>query len=147
VFAWGAALRRDRPPSWLRFIVFPVPAILFAVGLIALVNHFGERAPSDPPYMEFTLLLLAATGMTLVWKPAPLPDKTQPGKDEGQPQEDSAAKENASKCFWQPAHCSRLIALSALLTLAAFLAWWSTEVLYAQQVVYSYAGQTDSSKK
>lgn len=147
VFAWGAALRRDRSRSWLLLTVLPVPAILFAVGLIATVNHFGEGAPSDPPYMEFTVLLLAATGMWLVWKPAPSSDKTHPLKNEGEPQENFAAKESASKCFWQPAHCSRLIALSAILTLAAFLAWWSTEVLYAQQVVYSYVGQTNASKK
>jgi hypothetical protein len=33
------------------------------------------------------------------------------------------------------------LCLSAILSFAAILGWWSTEVLYAEQVVYSFESQ------
>ena len=35
----------------------------------------------------------------------------------------------------------RLVELSAILSFAAILGWWSTEGLYAEQVVYSFDSQ------
>jgi hypothetical protein len=37
--------------------------------------------------------------------------------------------------------------LSAILTVAAFQGWWSTEVLYGRQVIYSYDSQGTTAQK
>jgi len=52
---------------------------------------------------------------------------------------DEAPKEK--KCVWRIEHWSSLVVLSAVLTTAAVLGWWSTEVLYVEQVIYSYDSQ------
>ena len=131
VFALGAALRREKPGSWLSLVVIPVPALVFAVAVIALNNHYQEHLPADPPYMEFTLLLLSLVGAWLVWKrPSPLsPARLQGLRDRG------------TKCSWQKEQWAKLVLLSAILTLAAFLGWWSSEVIYGEQVIYSYDSQ------
>ena len=131
VFALGAALRREKPGSWLSLVVIPVPALVFAVAVIALDNHFREHLPADPPYMEFTLLLLSLVGAWLVWKrPSPLsPARLQGLRDRG------------TKCSWQKEQWAKLVLLSAILTLAVFLGWWSSEVIYGEQVIYSYDSQ------
>jgi hypothetical protein len=136
LFAMGAALRREKPSSWLSLGIVSVPAVLFALAVIAGVNHFEEPQPADPPYMEFTLLLLSAVGARLVWKrPSPqTPDHARAKKVE-------SGRETSTKCSWQKEHWAGLVLLSAILTLAAFLGWWSTEVLYAKQVIYSYDSQ------
>ncbi len=131
VFALGAALRREKPGSWLSLVVVPVPAIVFAVTVIALNNHFHEHLPADPPYMEFTLLLLAMVGAWLVWKK---PVRETPVQLE-------ARRDRGTKCSWRKEQWAKLVLLSAILTLAAFLGWWSTEVLYGAQVIYSYDSQ------
>ena len=170
VFAWGSTLRRDKPRSWLRLALAPMPAVFFAVALIATVNHFGERAPSDPPYMEFTLLLLALVGAWLVWIRPSLPleqaganqsgvnqigaNQTQANQSQGNQapanqvpaKEVGAGKETGSKCYWQKEHWARLVLLAAILSAAAVLGWWSTEVIYAEQVIYSYDSQITQSK-
>jgi hypothetical protein len=166
VFAWGATLRRDKPRSWLRLALASVPALFFAVALIAAVNHYGERSPSDPPYMEFTLALLALLGAWLVWiRPSPPPEKAganpaganqaeaNPAKGNPVPanqapaKETSGGKETGSKCYWQKEHWARLVLLSAILSSAAILGWWSTEVIYAEQVIYSYDSQSTIAPK
>jgi hypothetical protein len=166
VFAWGSTLKREKPRSWLRLALAPAPAFFFAVALIATVNHFGERAPSDPPYMEFTLLLLALVGAWLVWiRPSPPEDQAaakpaganqaEANQAKGNPapanqapaKETSAGKETGSKCYWQKEHWARLVLLSAILSAAAILGWWSTEVIYAQQVNYSYDSQSSIAPK
>lgn len=155
VFAWGATLRRDKPRSWLRLALAPVPALFFAVALIATVNHFGERAPSDPPYMEFTLMLLALVGAWLVWiRPSPPLEQAganqvgvnQAGVNQAGAKETNAGKETGTKCYWQKEHWARLVLLSAILSAAAVLGWWSTEVIYAEQVIYSYDSQISQTK-
>jgi hypothetical protein len=132
LFALGAALRREKPRSWLSLVLVPVPVLLFAVALIAAVNHFEEHLPADPPYMEFTLLFLSLAGAWLIWRrPSP------------RTREQARAKEadSGTKCSWQREHWAGLVVLSAILTAATFLGWWSTEVLYGKQVVYSYDSQ------
>lgn len=131
VFALGAALRREKPGSWLSLVIVPVPAIVLAVAVIAVNNHFHENLPADPPYMEFTLLLLALVGAGLVWK-RPLPQ--MPARLEG-------LRNRSTKCSWRKEQWAKLVLLSAILTLAAFQGWWSTEVLYGTQVIYSYDSQ------
>ena len=44
VFALGAALRREKPGSWLSLVVIPVPALVFAVAVIALDNHYPRTS-------------------------------------------------------------------------------------------------------
>jgi hypothetical protein len=140
VFGFGAGLRRHKL-GWLRLALVPVPVLYFAVALLATVHHYRKGVPANPPYMEFTLLLLAMVGAWLVWK-HPL---SKPGD---RAQETVCGKETETQCFWQNAHWARLGVISALLTMAVFLGSWSTEVLYAQQVVYSYDSQgTTASQK
>ena len=136
LFAYGAALRREKPSSWVRLALVPVPGLYLAVALIATLHHFGDRLPSDPPYMEFTLTLLGLVGTWLVWKrPSPqLPDKAHV-------QQTGAGGKTGTECNWQKEHWARLVVFSAIVTVAVVLGWWSTEVLYGEQVVYSYSSQ------
>lgn len=136
LFALGAALRREKPGSWVSLTIVPVPALVFAVALKATLNHFAEHIPSDPPYMEFTLFLLALAGAWLVWK---RPSTRTPD------QEADSGSETGTKCSWRKEHWAGLVVLSAILTAAAILGWWSTELLYGQQVIYSYDSQATSS--
>jgi hypothetical protein len=80
--------------------------------------------------MEFALVLLPLVGAWLVWTtPLPL-----------QPVERGGA-EKQRKHYWQEQYWPRLVVLSTILSFAAILGWWSTEVLYAEQVVYSFDSQ------
>jgi hypothetical protein len=129
LFAWEAVLRRKKPGSWVRWAFVALPAFYIFVGVIATRHHFADGFPPDPPYMEFTLFLLAAVGGWSLIRPlAPA----------------STAEEHrgtaASSCLPEK-HWLRIILLSAALTIGAFLGWWSTEMLYAQQVIYSYDTQ------
>jgi len=101
------------------------------LGAVSLYNHLLERPASDPPYMEFTLLVLAATGWYLLWKPA---QKAKAAGEETPPQN--------GRGRIQPAY----LVLAAFLTATAFLGWWSTQVLYDQQVFYSYQAMTQTPK-
>ena len=106
--------------SWLRWAV---PLIYFIPGINASYHHFLERPSSDPPYMEFTLLLLAAAGWYVIWPR-------------------SAPKEKSEEAKRVAQHRQRqmpfaYLVLAALLTFTASLGWWATQVLYDQQVVYS----------
>lgn len=131
VFALGAALRREKPGSWLSLIIVPVPAFVFAVAVIALNNHFHEHLPADPPYMEFTLLLLAVVGAWLVWKKPSQETRAQL----------QLRRDKGTKCSWRKEQWAKLVLFSAILTLAVFLGWWSSEVIYGEQVIYSYDSQ------
>ena len=136
LFAYGVALRRDRGGSWVRLALVPVPVIYLAVALIATLHHFGERLPTDPPYMEFTLTLLGLVGGWLIWKrPSP--------QSSGQVQAPGTVAEGkmGTECNWRKEHWARLVVFSAILTVGVVLGWWSTEVLYGEQVVYSYSSQ------
>ena len=158
----GAALKeaksgRDRYGSWRGWAVMlmPVPGLYLAVALIATVHHFGERAPSDAPYMEFTLMLLSAMGAWLVWKPSALQARSDAQARHAQPVDDRAtqaqvdpvpAQKAETKCPWRIEHWARLVAFSAMLTTAAFLGWWSTEMLYGEQVICSYDSQVSQAQ-
>jgi hypothetical protein len=72
--------------------------------------------------MEFTLLVLAAAGWYVLWPRAPKGDA--PGE---------APTENGRGTIRLP-----YLFLAAFLTASSFLGWWSTQVLYDQQVFYSY---------
>jgi hypothetical protein len=129
LFAWEAVLRRKKSGAWVRWAFWAAPAFYVFVGVLATRHHFANGFPSDPPYMEFTLFLLAAVGAWSLIRPL------APANKGGEQKETTA-----SSCL-QEKHWLRIILLSAALTIGAFLGWWSTEMLYAQQVIYSYDTQ------
>jgi hypothetical protein len=162
LFAWGAILTRkpgsddksessDKPRPWVRWS-FAVAAnfftiLLTAVAVLALAHHLTEeslRFPPDPPYMEFTLLLLAGAGLwllvpSLLWDSVPRSlciGSKDAAKEAGHP-----GKEKAGTPYLRIKNWGPLVALSFILALAAFLGWWSTEVIYRDQVIYSYDSQ------
>jgi len=181
LFAWGGQVRCQKPRSALRWTLALAPGIYLALTLIALLHHLFERGLSEPPFMEYTLLLLGLAGAWLVWKRPP--ERTprhsaeshdahvgadtfsassgqalvRPGESETRPVlaehfaaahasrphvETSKGKEK--KYCWQTEPWRRYVALSAILTGAAIFGWWSTEVFYAEQVIYSYNSQGPS---
>lgn len=200
VFVWSATLRNGGPVSRLGWMVLGVvPATLIVLTKIAAHHHFYDREPADPPYMEFTLLLLGIVGAAIWWRPLPKRKNDKESKAHqseavepkpGQPKSsrpktevpqtnqatthevtadmatigkaladqnqhhqthdhEMAANKNAPteheeepKDFWPAAdRWLGLVVLSLVLTVAAVLGWWSTEVLYAEQVIYSYDSQ------
>jgi hypothetical protein len=80
--------------------------------------------------MEFTLVLLTLVGAWLVWT-TPLPLQ----------QVERGGAEQERKHYWQEQYWPRLVVLSTILSFAAILGWWSTEVPYAEQVLYSFDSQ------
>ena len=139
LFAWGAALRREKAGSWLRLVVVLVPTLYLAAALIAAIHHFWGHTPSEPPLMEFTLGLLGWVGGWLVWR---RPSTQTP--DDARAKELASAREAGTRCRWQKEQWAALVLLSAILTGAATLGWWSTELLYGEQVIYSYDSQAMS---
>jgi hypothetical protein len=124
LFWWSARFRSRL--RWAVLLLYLVP------GAVATINHFRERAASDPPYMEFTLLALAAAGWCVLWQ--------RRVKSNG------AAEEPGSQTPRVEARAVYLV-LALFLTAAAFLGWWATQVLYDQQVIYSYKALTESPVK
>ncbi|HXM66150.1 MAG TPA: hypothetical protein VN911_05415 [Candidatus Acidoferrum sp.] len=122
LFWWSSGLH-----SRLRWAV---PLLYLLPGAVALWHHLRDRG-GDPPYMEFTLLTLAAAGWYVLWQRKP--------KDE------NATDSN-------PAHAMievriPYLVLAIFLTVAGFLGWWATQVLYDQQVIYSYRALSESPSK
>ncbi len=102
--------------SPLRWSVLSIYVLL---GSIACTNHFADHRDS-PPFMEFTLLSLAAAGGRLLWQLRP--------------------RKNAHPHAQHGRGEIRLpyVFLALFLSVSAFLGWWATQVLYDQQVIYSY---------
>lgn len=114
LFWWSAQFK-----SWLRWAT---PLLYFIPGLNASYHHFLDRPSTDPPYMEFTLLVLAGAGWYVLWPDAPKPKagQEQPNSPNGP----------------GPIRFGYLV-LAAFLTVTATLGWWATQVLYDEQVIYS----------
>jgi hypothetical protein len=113
---WWSSERRSK-------LRYAVPFAYLIPGEVALYNHlFRERSESNPPLLEFTLLVLALAGLYLVWKRRPR------GKASG-----GEAGEQKTTGHIRTSY----LVLSLLLTVTAFLGWQATEVLYDQQVIYS----------
>ena len=122
LFWWSSGLH-----SRLRWAV---PLLHLLPGAVALLNHLRDRG-GDPPYMEFTLLTLAAAGWYILWR--------------RRPKHENAADSN-------PPHAMIAVripylVLAIFLTVAGFLGWWATQVLYDQQVIYSYRALSESASK
>jgi hypothetical protein len=118
LFWWSAKFR-----SWLRWVAL-LPYLF--PGVITTWNHFRGH-PNGPPYMEFTLLSLAAAGWYLLWKHRP--------KKQDLPGHPPAQNGPGEIRF-------AYLLLSLFLTVSAFLGWWATQVLYNEQVIYSYQALT-----
>jgi hypothetical protein len=113
---WWSAERRSR-------LKYAVPLLYLVPGAIALHNHLRSgREASNPPLLEFTLLVLALAGWYLLWQRR-LNGKLAPAKT-GEQNERGDIR-------------TSYLVLSLLLTITAFLGWQATEVLYDQQVIYS----------
>ena len=120
LFAWGARLRREKPRSLGRWLTALVPGLMLVVTAVTIAHHVAERDLAQPPYMEFSLLLVAGGGVWLLWLRPARPKDTE--------------KEHRAPCRQWAA----FTVFSILLTITASLAWWSSEVVYAREVVYSY---------
>jgi len=113
---WWNADRKSR-------LRYALPIVYLVPGVVALHNHLLiERAASNPPLLEFTLLVLALAGWYLLWQ-GRLERKHVPG-------EQGARSERGHV---KPAY----LILALFLTVTAFLGWQATEALYDQQVIYS----------
>jgi hypothetical protein len=114
LFWWCSKFKS--PLRWAVLLIYIFP------GVVATVNHFSDHANS-PPYMEFTLLSVAAAGGCLLWRLAP-----EKKNAEG----DSSAQHAGGEIRFA------YVFLALFLSVSAFLGWWATQVLYDQQVIYSY---------
>jgi hypothetical protein len=114
LFWWISKFR-----SWWRWAVL---SLYLFPGTVASVNHFTDHM-HEPPYMEFTFLVLAAAGWRLLWQHRP--------KKKGAHTEPRAQNGPGEIRFVY-------LLLTLFLTVSAFLGWWATQVLYDQQVIYSY---------
>jgi len=123
LYAWGLRARRERPRSLARVLLACVPAVFLLLAADAFVHHYEDRFVSEPPYMEFSLLIVGLAGGWLLW----LPRRRAPRA--GGPE---------SRLNWR---WGMLSLVFAVLFTAGFLGWWSTEVLYGHQVIYSYDAQ------
>lgn len=128
VFAWGVGVRGEKPRSLLRWALALVPGVVLFLAFEALYHHYQERAIGDPPYMEFSLFIIGAAGAWLLWRPR---------------WQSSGAESQGRMRSWT---CGALSLVFAVLVVAGILGWWSTEVLYGEQVVYSYASQVMTQK-
>jgi len=124
LFWWSAKFK-----SSLRWMVL---LLYLVAGAIATFNHFSERAASDPPYMEFTLLVLAAAGWCVLWQRRKKEANTAEGPGPQKAQIDVRLA---------------YIVLAVFLTAAGFLGWWATQVLYDRQVIYSYRALSEAPAK
>ena len=124
----------------LTCLVFQVPTGLFADAfsrrwaVAAGCGLVGAGFILEGSIPQFTSILLGLAGLWLVWR--------RPRQPAREPEEPMLGEETPTIKPWQNERWGRLVALSAVLTAAAVLGWWSTEVFYSQQVVYTYAAQS-----
>ncbi|HXP88459.1 MAG TPA: hypothetical protein VN841_27265 [Bryobacteraceae bacterium] len=125
LFGWCATFS-----PWLRSVLGLAPLGYLLAGSLAFKHHLVDRALSDPPFMEFTLFVLGAAGIGVLWKGAQNEGTSQGTK--GMSKERGVNKNLRAG----------LLLLLLLFVATACLAWWTTEVIYDQQVIYSYYAQS-----
>lgn len=123
LFWWASKF----PSAWRWMVLAPH---LF-LGGVASVNHALDHA-HDPPYMEFTFLVLAAAGGRLLWQ-------RRPKRNEAQA--DLRVQNGRGEVRFS------YLVLATFLTFTALLGWWATQVLYDQQVIYSYRALSEVAAK
>ena len=151
LFAWGVKVWR-KGSYRLYAALAVVPAVFLLFSVLALYHHFFVEHEFDPPYMEFSLFAIAVVGAFLLWlRPLwlwlePRWFKAEKHKEERAPaaiaNADAAGTENED-CFlrWK----WRLLSfVFAFLFVAGVLGWWATEVMYVQQVIYSFNSQPEA---
>jgi hypothetical protein len=146
LFAWGvkAKLKNHKKRGILMF----VPVVFLVFSALAVYDHFHvEQDFDDPPYMEFSLLAIGGVGVFMLWL------KRWPKLEGSETERPLAAKEQSSEtkaAGWKPRALNTsdgcflrwkwgmMSFVFAFLFAAGVLGWWATEVLYVQQVIYSY---------
>ncbi len=123
LFWWIAKFQTKLRWAVLLLYLFP--------GGIASSNHLRNHMHT-PPFMEFTLLALAAAGGYLLWH------RRRRKKDAPA----VAPSPNGTRDIR-----FGYLFLSLFLTVSAFLGWWATQVLYDQQVIYSYKSLSDAPRE
>jgi hypothetical protein len=99
------------------------------LGLIAVSHHFAVTPISSPPYMEFTLFTLMAAGWYVLAKNS-----------------QRANRGRGLRNRRKPLPFVYLV-LAAFVTVASSLGWWATQVLYDQQIIYSYQALSEAPAK
>lgn len=121
LYAWGARLRSEKPRSVARWLLALVPIFILFLSGAAITDHYGRDDPG-PPYMEFSLLIIGGAGLVLLWFPRL--QRSEP---------DAAHKAPGIRWRWPV-----FALVFAVLVTGGVMGWWATEVLYGQQVIYSY---------
>lgn len=137
LFGWAASARMDKARQRLGWVLTLTPAVFLLLAADALYHHLKERQVGQPPYMEFSLFVIWAAGAWLLWRKLPLFDSADPEA------EDSSDEDQICLRRWKWGLMSLVF---AVLFVAGVLGWWSTEVLYGQQVIYSYDAQPPEAK-
>jgi hypothetical protein len=101
-----------KQPAKRRLAWWIIPIALFVGGWRVLIHHVMHNSLNDPPFMEFTFIVLGFAGGYVFWKGAP------------------------------PRAYGAGLLLSILLSGIAYFGWWWTEVLYDQQVLHSFYAQS-----
>jgi len=90
-----------------------VPAGILLWGSYLLINHLESGSFTEPPYAEITFVILGVAGCVAIWRGA--------------------------HGYLKPPHRYQLLFWPLLvLTPMAYFAWWWTELLYDQLILYSY---------
>ncbi len=138
LLAWNAG--RDSWGRWRRAL--PVGLFLYFLFYALLWNHLDIRelssarhlfqrwVPDNPPFMEFSGLVLALAGYYLASRKAnPAVHGSQPAHEADSDPPPGAAERQS--------YLSGLI-VASLLTGVAYSGWFWTEILYDRMVIYSF---------
>jgi hypothetical protein len=119
LFGWCAKF-----PPRLRWVLCLAPLGYLLAGSIGYHHHLEQPALGEPPFMEFTLLILGVAGSYVLWK--------------GVQGEQGMPNERGVITNLRPG----LLFLLFLFMATASFGWWTTEVMYDKQVVYSHYAQS-----
>lgn len=145
LFAWGVRARRQKFRI-LQLTLAVIPALFLLLAGQALYRHLGvEHNFTHPPYMEFSLIAVGAAGALLLWRSKPLFYESGKSRaSSNNPARGNVAEDEDCILRWK---WGMLSAIFAVLFVAGVLGWWATEVLYAEQIIYSYDSQVTTDAK